>query len=67
MLSTDMIDMFNIRANVRTLSKWRRLKHRPQRRHIQRICDHWIDLWHRNSLVSVPPEVLCRLWALYDS
>ncbi|KAJ5801806.1 uncharacterized protein N7518_003874 [Penicillium psychrosexuale] len=53
MVSTDMIDMFNIRANVRTLSKWRRLKHRPQRRHIQRICDPWIDS--------------CRLWALYDS
>ena len=67
MVSTGMIDMFNIRANVRTIPKWRRPRYRSQRRHIQSICDHWIDLWRRDPLVSVPPEASCHLWAFYDS
>lgn len=67
MVETNMIDIFNIRANVRTLGKWRRPKNRPQRRQIQRICDYWIGLWHHDPYISVPSEASRQLWALYHS
>ncbi|KAJ6159425.1 hypothetical protein N7497_003962 [Penicillium chrysogenum] len=62
-----MLDIFNIRANVRTLAKWRMPKNRPRCRQIQRICDYWIDLWRHDPLISVPSEASRQLWALYDS
>ncbi|KAJ5511420.1 hypothetical protein N7453_003523 [Penicillium expansum] len=67
MVGTGMIDVFNIRANLHILSKWRRPKHRPQRRRIQRTCDYWIGVWHHDPLIHVPSEALHQLWALYDS
>lgn len=67
MVETSMIDIFNIRANVHTLAKWRRPKNRPQRRQIQRICDYWIGLWHHDPYLFVPSEASRQLWALYQS
>ncbi|KAJ6186770.1 hypothetical protein N7519_008071 [Penicillium mononematosum] len=62
-----MLDIFNIRANVRTLAKWRMHKNRPRCRQIQKICDYWIDLWRHDPLISVPSEASRQLWALYNS
>lgn len=67
MVETNMIDIFNIRANVHTFPKWWRPKNRPQRRQIQRICDYWIGLWHHDPYISVPSEACRQLWALYHS
>ncbi|KAJ5521130.1 hypothetical protein N7463_001583 [Penicillium fimorum] len=61
-----MIDIFNTRANVRTLPKWSRPRYLAQRRSIENICDYWIGRWHRDPLISVLPDSSRQLWVLYN-